>query len=128
MANTITFSSTRGSLSVTVTPVPGSLRLGGGHDDRGGGTIPSARAGYARNGSCEVVMTSTTATGMQQTLAQLLSLVSPVGEGDIDVTGAGTCANVNAYGCIVDVTVGGDSVQTATISWKGSYNPTAASA
>ena len=53
MPNTIAFK--RNETTIVVTPVPGSLRAGGGHDDRGGGTIPSVRAGYAMNGSCQVV-------------------------------------------------------------------------
>ena len=119
MANTLTF--TRGNTSVTVTPVPGSLKAGGGHDDRGGGTVPPVRAGYALNGSCQVVVTTATATNMQHTLAELLSLVSEVGPGDVDVTGAGIYAGVRSYEALVDVTVGGDAVQTADISWKGTY-------
>jgi hypothetical protein len=120
MANTLTFS--RGSTSVTVTPVPGSLRAGGGHDDRGGGTIPAVRAGYAANGSCQVVVTAETATDMQHTLAELLSLVSEVGAGDVTVKGAGIYADVVSYSALVDVTIGGDSVQTADVTWKGTYN------
>ena len=119
MANTLTF--TRGNTSVTVTPVPGSLKAGGGHDDRGGGTIPPVRAGYAMNGSCQVVVTTATATNMQHTLAELLSLVSEVGPGDVAVEGAGIFANIASYEALVDVTVGGDAVQTADISWKGTY-------
>lgn len=121
MANTLTF--TRGSTTVTVTPVPGSLRAGGGHDDRGGGTIPAVRAGYAQNGSCQVVVTAETATNMQHTMAELLSLVSEVGAGDVAVKGAGIYADVVSYSALVDVNIGGDSVQTADISWKGTYNP-----
>ena len=123
MANTITFSKT--GTTVTVTPVPGTVRAGGGHDDRGGGTIPAARAGYAMNGSCQVVMTQATATGVQHTLAELKSLVSGIGEGDWAVAGAGIYAAVKSYQALVDVVIDGDSVQTATINWKGTYNPSA---
>lgn len=124
MPDTITFSATRGqtSLSVTVTPVPGSVRAGGGHDDRGGGTIPSARAGFAMAGSCQAVVTTETATGMQHTLAELLSLISPVGSGDFTVEGAGRYADIHSFEALVDVSIGGDSVQTADIEWKGTYN------
>lgn len=121
MANTITF--TRGQSAVTVTPVPGSVRAGGGHDDRGGGTVPAVRAGYAQNGSCQVVMTVESADNMQHTLDELVSLVSQTGAGDVSVEGAGVYAAVKSYGALVDVTVGGDAVQTADITWKGSYNP-----
>lgn len=126
MANTITFTSTRGSLSVAVTPVQGSVRAGGGHDDRGGGRIPSARAGYAFNGSCQVTVTDTTATGIQHTQAELLTLVSPVGDGDIDIVGAGIWEDIKSWGALVDVEFNSDSVQAATITWKGSANPSAA--
>lgn len=124
MANTITFSD--GTTTVTVTPVPGSVRAGGGHDDRGGGTVPSARAGFAMNGSCQVVMTQATAENLQHTLAELKSLVSGIGEGAWTVTGAGIYADIRSYQALVDVTISGDSVQTADIAWKGTYNPNAA--
>lgn len=124
MANTITF--TRGQTIVVVTPVPGSVRAGGGHDDRGGGTVPAVRAGYAENGSCQIVMTAQTATGMQHTLTEVLSLVSGVGAGDVAVTGDGIYADIKSYDALLDVTIGGDAVQTADIAWKGSYNPAGA--
>ena len=126
MANTIQFACSGRTIDVTVTPVLGSVKAGGGHDDRGGGKIPAARAGYAYNGSCQVVMTSETATGKQHTLSELLSLVSPVGDGDFTITGAGLWANFKSWNALVDVTIEGDSVQVATITWKGSANPTAA--
>lgn len=121
MADTITFTNTARSVSVVVTPVPGSVRVGGGHDDKGGGTLPAVRAGYAKNGSCQVVVTSATATNVQHTLAELKSIISPVGDGDITVQGAGRYANIESYDALVDVSVGGDGVQTADISWKGTY-------
>lgn len=124
MPNTITFSD--GTTTVTVTPVPGSVRAGGGHDDRGGGTVPSARAGFAMNGSCQVVMTQATAENLQHTLAELKSIVSGIGEGAWTVTGAGIYAGIRSYQALVDVTISGDSVQTADIAWKGTYNPNAA--
>ncbi len=125
MADTITFTNTARSISVVVTPVKGSVRAGGGHDDRGGGRIPAARAGYAYNGSCQVVMTDSTAANLQHTLAELISLVSPVGDGDIDIVGAGLWEDIKSWGALVDVEIGGDSVQTADITWKGSASPTA---
>lgn len=125
MANTIKFASTTPSVDVTVTPVLGSVRVGGGHDDRGGGKIPAARAGYAYNGSCQVVLTDATATGKQHTLTELLSLVSPVGDGSFTITGEGMWANIKSWGALLDIGIEGDSVQVATITWKGSANPTA---
>jgi hypothetical protein len=126
MANTIQFACAERTIDVTVTPVLGSVRAGGGHDDRGGGRIPAARAGYACNGSCQVVLTSETATGKQHTLSELLSLVSPVGDGDFTITGAGLWENIKSWNALVDVNITGDSVQVADISWKGSANPSAA--
>lgn len=125
MANTLSFVCSARTLDITVTPIPGSHKVGGGHDDRGGGRIPSARAGYAYAGSVDVVLVQTTGTGKAQTLAELLTLVSPVGEGDITITGTGTLAGIKSYLALVDVSIGGDSVQTASISWKGTGNTVA---
>lgn len=122
MANTITFTPGIGS-AVVVTPIPGSVKAGGGHDDRGGGTVPAARAGYAYNGSCQVVVTDATATSIQHTLTELKGLVSGVGEGDRKVEGAGLWANIKSWKALVDVEISGDSVQLATITWKGSATP-----
>ena len=118
MADTLTI--TPGAeTAVTVTPIPGSVKAGGGHDDRGGGRIPKARAGYARNGSCDVVLDSTTGT----TVAVALGLASGVGSGNFKIIGAGRYANIESYNALIDVEISGDSVQVAKISWKGSYNP-----
>lgn len=117
MADTLTI--TPGAeTAVTVTPIPGSVKAGGGHDDRGGGRIPKARAGYARNGSCDVVLDSETTT-----VATVLGLASGVGSGNRKIIGAGRYADIQSYGALVDVEISGDSVQTARVSWKGSYNP-----
>lgn len=125
MANTITFTCAARSIALTVTPVPGSWRSGGGHDDRGGGRTPSARAGYGFNGRCLVNMVKTTSTAKQQTLAELLTLVSPEGPGDITITGTGLLAECKSWLALVDVSVTGDSVQQAEITWKGTANPVA---
>ena len=120
MSDTLTFVKAGTSVSLVVEPIPGTVRVGGGHDDRGGGTVPGARAGYAMNGSCEVVIA---AGSSGFTLSSAVALPSGVGPGDYTVTGAGRYAGVAAYQALLDVTIGGDSVQTATISWKGTYNP-----
>lgn len=121
MANPITFTPASGS-AVTVTPINGTLKLGGGSDDRGGGKIPSVRAGISENGSCQVVLTSATATNKQHTLAELKSLVSPVGPGGFTVSGTDDNGTAfTSYEALVDVEILGDSVQIATISWKGTY-------
>lgn len=117
MPDTLTF--TRGSTSITVSPIPGTVRVGGGHDDRGGGAIPSARAGIALNGSCEIVVTAATAANLQHTVAEILSVVSEVGEGDVEVSGDGRYAGIQSHAALLDATIQGDSVQTAAISWKG---------
>ena len=98
---------------LVVTPIPGTLEYGDGHDDRGGSTIPNARAGSALNGRCDVLVNDSTAT-----IALLKAIRSPVGEGSTDVTGDHT-----AYDCLVDVEIKGDAVQIATISWKGTIAP-----
>jgi len=120
MADTITITPGTGT-DVVLTVIPGSVKGGGGHDDRGGGRIPKARAGYARNGSCDVVLDDATTT-----VAAVLALASGVGSGDRVVTGAGRYADILSYDALVDVEISGDSVQTAKISWKGTYNPEAA--
>ena len=126
MANTIQFTCSDRTIDITVTPVPGSVRAGGGHDDRGGGRTPAARAGHAYNGSCQVVVTDATATGKQHTIAELKQLVSPVGSGDVTIVGAGIWANIKSWLALVDVALDSESVQTATITWKGTANPEAA--
>jgi len=117
MADQISF--TAGSTTITLSPVPGSVKAGGGHDDRGGGKLPGARAGYAMNGSCEVVL----ADAGTASLSSVSGLASGVGSGSVTVQGEGRYAGIAAYDALIDVTVQGDSVQTAAIAWKGSYNP-----
>ena len=120
MADTITITPGTGT-DVVLTVIPGSVKGGGGHDDRGGGRIPKTRAGYARNGSCDVVLADTGTT-----VEAVLALASGEGSGDRTVVGAGRYADIQSYGALVDVEISGDSVQTARVSWKGSYKPTAA--
>lgn len=120
MADNITITPGEGT-PVVLTVIPGSVKGGGGHDDRGGGRIPKTRAGYARNGSCDVVLADTGTT-----VEAVLALASGEGSGDRTVVGAGRYADIQSYGALVDVEISGDSVQTARVSWKGSYNPTVA--
>ncbi len=105
---------------VALAVIPGSVKGGGGHDDRGGGRIPKARAGYARNGSCEVVLNDSTLGD-----AVVLALASEEGPGDRTVTGDGRYADIVSYLALVDVEISGESVRIARISWKGTYNPEA---
>lgn len=118
MADTITITPGTGT-AVTLSPIPGSVKGGGGHDDRGGGRLPKARAGYARNGSCDVVLNETT------TAAVVMGLASGEGAGDRTIVGAGRYAGIKSYLALCDVEIGGDSVQTAKVTWKGTYNPAA---
>jgi hypothetical protein len=91
-----------------LTPIPGTLEYGDGHDDRGGSVIPNARAGLALNGSMEVLVTDVV------TIAALQALRSGVGEGDVEISG-----DAEAYACLLDVEITGDAVQTARLTWKG---------
>lgn len=117
MADTITITPGT-STAVTLTVIPGSVKGGGGHDDRGGGRIPKARAGYARNGSCDVVLDNATTT-----VTAVMALASGEGAGNNVIVGAGRYSDIKSYDALVDVEISGDSVQTAKISWKGTYNP-----
>lgn len=99
---------------VAVTPVPGSIKYGEGHDVKGGGAIPHNLAGKARNGSCQVVLDS---TGI--TLAAVLGLVSGVGKGSITVTGTDIVEAQHSYDALIDISIAGDAVQVAAINWKG---------
>jgi hypothetical protein len=100
---------------VTITPVPGSIKYGEGHDVKGGSTIPHNLAGKARNGSCQVVIDS--ATG--PTLAVIFGLVSGAVSGSTDVSGTDIIATQHSYDALIDVSIAGDAVQVATINWKG---------
>lgn len=103
--------------AVSYNPIPGTVQFGDGHDDRGGGVIPNARAGSARNGSCEILVDDTAPT-----LATLLALRSGIGPGATDVTGTSIDSDMHAYDCLVDVEIMGDAVQIARVSWKGTIS------
>ncbi len=123
---TIKFECSERGIDKIVTPIQGSPKSGGGHDDRGGGKLPAVRAGYSNSGSCEVVVVSSSTTNKNQTLSDIFALISPVGSGDIKVSGTGRYEKFKSWNALIDVTIASDSVQTATISWKGSANPEAA--
>jgi hypothetical protein len=127
MANTLTFTpGGTGASALTITPVPGSVQYGGDHDDRGGGEIPQARAAKAANGSCQVVIDSVTVTLaalktlVEKTCIDSTGAAAAAGPGAMEVTGAGDYAAVVSHIAIVDINIEGDSVQVATITWKGS--------
>ncbi len=92
---------------VVITPIAGSVSKGGGHDDRGGGKIPNARAGIARNGSFEALIDATL------TVAVASGLRTGVGE---HVTVAGEIESSDA---LIDVEISGDAVQIAKFTIKG---------
>ena len=108
----ITITPQGGGDAVVLTPIAGSVQAGGGHDDRGGGKIPNARAGIAKNGSCEVLIDD---GGL--TVAQASALRTGAGE-HADVTG-----EIVSYDALVDVEISGDAVQIAKISIKGTSAP-----
>ena len=128
MADTLIFTpgGTTPGTALTVTPVPGSVSYGDGHDDRGGGEVPNARAGKAANGSCQVVLDGTTNTvAAMKTLMEKCCINGSgvgdkVGTGGVAITGTGAYLAYVSYYALVDVSVEGDAVQVATISWKGS--------
>jgi len=99
------------------TPIEGTVTFGDGHDDRGGGVIPNARAGSARNGSCEILVDSG-----GPTVSTLLALRSAIGVGATDVTGTAIDSNMHSYDALVDVEITGDAVQIARVSWKGTIS------
>ncbi len=110
---TVTFTTSSGSGgAATFTIVPGSLRLNPQHDDRGGGDVPRTRAGISRAGECKVICS-------EANLASVLAVRSGAGAGACDVTGTDISADQQAYDALVDVAIEGDSVQVATITWKG---------
>ena len=98
----------------TINAVPGTINCGDGHDDKGGGLYPNTRAGEARNGSCSVIIDD---AGF--TIENARALNSAGGVGSYTITGAGLKANQYSYEALVDVTIQGDSVMTANITWKG---------
>ncbi len=105
----ISFSSPRTGVK-SLEPVPGSLRTGGGDDDRSGPQEPSLRAAAAANGSCEALIDT---TGF--TLEDALALASPPGPGDFEISGEAASSLA-----LVDVEISGrDGLLYAGISWKG---------
>lgn len=111
------------SVDITVQTVEGGMELGGGHDDlvRGynAGETPVARNGIAKNGKCVVEVEDQTPNS--RTLAILMGLDSPVGQGNYTITIDGS---IYAYAGLVDTNVIGDGLQLVEISWKGTVDPT----
>lgn len=109
---TVSFLLSGSSVAIEVTPIPGTLKEGGGHDDRGGDVVDNVRAGISREGELECKVEDTG----DQSLATLLSLRSGVGAGSTTVSGDDI---ETAAECLVDVSIAGDAVQTANIKWRG---------
>jgi len=99
--------------AVTITPLPGTLVTGEGHDDRGGDNKPIVRAGAGCDGECIARIDDSTFTE-----AVAMALRSGIGEGDrtiVDVDAGVIACNR----CRVDIQITGDAVQVAKIIWKG---------
>jgi len=113
---TATFTLVAASTTTTVTLIPGSLRLGGGNDLRGGRVTGGVVAANARNGSLQAVSDSTTET-------TLTALVSKVGTGDYTIAIEDHTTS-NSYAAVVDVAIGEgeDGPEVATITWKGTVS------
>jgi len=95
--------------------VPGTPSHGEGDEIRGGGVIPFARVSNARNGSCEVIINDT-----DTTLTAMVALRSTAGEGKAVVTLSDADGVVyTSYHALVDVSITGNDVQKAKITWKG---------
>jgi len=110
----VTFTKGATHTTTTVTPVPGTLQYGGDHDDRGGRVTDPVRAGAARNGQLQVILT-------EDNEADIVALASPAGEGDYDIAGTDIIAAQQSFDALVDVNIGEgeDGVEVATITWKG---------
>lgn len=105
---TITISS--GTTEKTLNVVPGTFKSQDKHIDAGGnGLYPLIRTNLGRSGSCEVILDSSNCS-----LEDVLSLISGPGAGNFTLSEPADCRNA-----LVDITIAGDGVQTATITWNG---------
>ena len=105
---TLTF--TNKSITKTATLVPGTFTSRDTHIDAGGdGFLPFIRTNLGRAGSCEVVLDSSSFTA-----ADACSLISSTGEACATVSAPANCVDA-----LIDVTLKGEGVQTAIISWNG---------
>jgi hypothetical protein len=127
MANTVTFTPADTSVAaLVVTPIPGTLTVGEGSEDRGGGNYPQGRAALGASGSVEALMDSTALTlALIQTLhdnccTDLAGDASPVGAGAVSVTGQGDYTAAVSYLALISAEVSGDSAMRVKISWAGS--------
>ena len=96
---------------VEVEALPGTLRTGGGHDDKSESLAPPVRVASASDGSCEVAIDKDSFD-----VATALSLASPPGPGSTGISG-----DASSSDALVDLRLDGQSgILCASISWKGS--------
>lgn len=96
---------------IEIDPLPGTLKTGGGHEDRSDSLAPPVRTARAAEGSCAVAIDKDSIT-----VVKALSLASPLGPGLTVISGDASCVDA-----LVDVFVDGQSgILCASISWKGS--------
>lgn len=105
---------TKGVTTVEVEPIPGTLTFDASDELRGGSDRPNVNAATGRSGSFEVLITSDGANDTA-TIAELESVVSAEGEGDVEVA----CTDGTAFDCLLNIEITGDSVQSAIVTFKG---------
>jgi len=114
----LNFTNSSKSVNLTANCLEGSLKLGDGHDDIverfNAGETPVVRNGIAKNGECLIEVGDRTSN--TQSLASLMTLHSPVGQGAFTITIDGVIYSRLA---LVDVYVVGTSLQLVKVVWKG---------
>lgn len=104
----ITFTRT-GMSAIVLDVIPGTLQCSDNCIDAGDSVVPKIRTATGISGTCQALIGSS-----DFTYANAIGLISPSGAGNTNLSGAVSCTNA-----IVDVSISGDGVQIATISWKG---------
>ncbi len=100
-----------GMEDVEVDSIPGTLKTGGGHSDKGDMLAPACRTALAANGSCEVAIDKDSFS-----VQKALALVSPPGPGTSEVSG-----DASSSGALIDLSLDSQGgILCASISWKGS--------
>ena len=99
---------TNGEKTITVSVIPGSFKYADRPVDAGGGVYPAVRTNQSVSGSCAVLVDESF------TYQDALSLISPVGHGNIVISEPASCKEA-----LVDVDISGDGVQVASVSWVG---------
>ena len=112
--STITFSSSRQSVNIEVTPLLGSVILSNSHIDNPASpsnAFNNVRLGVARDGECLVRIDDS-----DFTMTEALSLVSTIGLCDFTVTGDDI---QNAVGALIEVNFQSQGIKLCKITWKG---------